>query len=231
MNKIICIIPARKGSKRIKNKNIKTFYGKPLISQVIQKLKKFKIFDKIYVSTDCNKIENLAKKHKLEIIKRNKKLSDDYTDTRTVIADAINKLEKKKIDFDIVCCVYPTSIFIELKYLKVAEKKLKKNTTYVFSAKKFEHSIYRSFHREDNDSIKLNFRTNLSVGTQNLRENYHDAAQFYLGWKNSWLSKKKIFNNKSDFVLLSSLSSCDIDDYEDLNKAKILWKIKKNNRL
>ena len=99
MNKIICIIPARKGSKRIKNKNIKKFYGKPLISQVVQKLKKFKIFDKIYVSTDCNKIENLAKKHKLEIIKRNKKLSDDYTDTRTVIADAINRLEKKKNRF------------------------------------------------------------------------------------------------------------------------------------
>ena len=65
MSKIICIIPARKGSKRIKNKNIKIFYGKPIISQVIQKLKRFKIFDKIYVSTDCNKIANLAKKHKL----------------------------------------------------------------------------------------------------------------------------------------------------------------------
>ena len=229
MSKIICIIPARKGSKRIKNKNIKIFYGKPIISQVIQKLKRFKIFDKIYVSTDCNKIANLAKKHKLEIIKRNKKLSDDYTDTRTVIADAINKLEKKKIDFDIVCCIYPTSIFIELKHLKAAEKKLKKNITYVFSAKKFEHSIFRSFHRDSNDSIKLNFRANLSVRTQNLRQNYHDAAQFYLGWKNSWLSKKKVFNNKSDFVLLSSLASCDIDDYEDLKNAKILWKINKIN--
>ena len=95
MNKIICIIPARKGSKRLKNKNIKTFYGKPIISQVIQKLKKFKIFDKIYVSTDCSKIENIAKKHKLEVIKRNKKLSNDHTDTKTVIIDAITKLEKK----------------------------------------------------------------------------------------------------------------------------------------
>ena len=61
MNKIICVIPARKGSKRLKNKNIKNFYGKPIISRVIQKLKKFKIFDNIYVSTDCNKIENIAK--------------------------------------------------------------------------------------------------------------------------------------------------------------------------
>ena len=228
MNKIICIIPARKGSKRIKNKNIKIFYGKPIISQVIQKLKKFNIFDKIYVSTDCNKIANLAKNHKLEIIKRNKKLSDDYTDTRTVIADAINKIEKKKIDFDIVCCVYPTSIFIELKHLKDAKKKLKKDISYIFSAKKFEHSIFRSFYRGNNDNIKLNYKTNLSVGTQKLRENYYDAAQFYLGWKKSWLSKRKIFNNKSDFVLFSSLDSCDIDNYEDLKTAKTLWKIKNN---
>ena len=147
MNKIICIIPARKGSKRLKNKNIKIFYGKPIISQVIQKLKKFKIFDKIYVSTDCSKIANIAKEHKLDVIKRNKKLSNDFTATKTVIIDAINKIEKKNLDFDIVCCVYPTSVFIELKYLKAAEKKLKKDKLdFVFSAKKYEHPIFRSFY-------------------------------------------------------------------------------------
>jgi pseudaminic acid cytidylyltransferase len=228
VNKIICIIPARKGSKRIKNKNLKIFFGKPIIYHVIENLKRFNIFEKIIVSTNCNHIKNVAKKLNVEVLLRSEKLSDDITDTRTVIADAIKRLEKLNLNFNKVVCVYPTSIFFKINYLKLALKKLKKNTTYVFSAKKFEHSIFRSFYKTNNDIIKLNFKTNLSIGTQNLRQNYYDAAQFYLGWKNSWLSKKKIFNNKSDFVLLSSLASCDIDNYEDLKTAKILWKIKKN---
>ena len=76
VNKIICIIPARKGSKRIKNKNIKIFYGKPIISQVIQKLKKFKFLIK-YMFQQIVVKQNIAKKLKLEVIKRSEKLSDD----------------------------------------------------------------------------------------------------------------------------------------------------------
>ena len=95
MNNLICIIPARKGSKRIKNKNIKLFYGKPIISHVIEKLKKFKMFSKIYVTTDCRNIEKIAQKYKIGIIKRGKILSNDFTDTKTVVVDAIKKLERK----------------------------------------------------------------------------------------------------------------------------------------
>jgi len=230
VNKIICIIPARKGSKRLKNKNIKTFYGKPIISQVIQKLKKFKIFDKIYVSTDCSKIENIAKKHKLEVIKRNKKLSNDHTDTKTVIIDAITKLEKKNLDFDIVCCVYPTSVFIELKYLKAAEKKIKKNKLdFVFSAKKYEHPIYRSFYLDSNKLIcpVFNNKKNEKKRTQDFKDVFHDAGQFYIGHKNSWKSKKNIIYGNVDFIQISRLDSSDIDNKNDWDNAKILWKMLK----
>ena len=78
--KPICIIPARQGSKRIKNKNIKLFAGKPLISYVIGIAKKSKLFSKIIVSTDSEKIANIAKNNGAEVpFLRNKKLSDDYT--------------------------------------------------------------------------------------------------------------------------------------------------------
>ena len=230
MNKIICIIPARKGSKRLKNKNIKLFYGKPIISQVIQKLKKFKIFDKIYVSTDCSKIENIAKKHKLEVIKRNKKLSNDYTDTKTVIIDAISKIEKKNLDFDIVCCVYPTSIFIERKYLKSAEKKLRKNKLdFVFSAKKYEHPIFRSFYLNSNKLIcpVFNKKKNEEKRTQDFKDVFHDAGQFYIGHKKSWKLKKDIISGNVEFIQISRLDSSDIDNKNDWDNAKILWKMLK----
>ena len=50
----IVIIPARSGSKRIKNKNIKKFINEPIIAKTIKIVQKFNKFDKIYVSTNSN---------------------------------------------------------------------------------------------------------------------------------------------------------------------------------
>ncbi len=57
----ICLIPARSGSKGIKNKNIKIFYGKPMIAYAIKNAKRTKLFDKIIVSTDTKKIAKISK--------------------------------------------------------------------------------------------------------------------------------------------------------------------------
>ena len=91
--KPICIIPARKGSKRIKNKNIKLFAGKPLISYVIQIAKKSKLFSRLIVSTDSKKISNIAKINGAEVpFIRDKKLSNDYTPSIKVLLDCIEKI-------------------------------------------------------------------------------------------------------------------------------------------
>jgi len=60
---ILAVIPARAGSKRIKNKNIKKFFGKPIISYSISQALKSKIFDKIIVSTDSDKIANISERY------------------------------------------------------------------------------------------------------------------------------------------------------------------------
>ena len=58
----IAIIPARQGSKRIKEKNIKKFLGKPIISYTIKKVKSSKLFDYVVVSTDSLKIKKISEK-------------------------------------------------------------------------------------------------------------------------------------------------------------------------
>ena len=60
MKNRILIIPARKGSTRIKNKNIKKFNGKPIISYSIIAAQKSKLFNKIHVSTNCKKIKRVS---------------------------------------------------------------------------------------------------------------------------------------------------------------------------
>ena len=110
----ICIIPARKGSKRIKNKNIKKINGKPIIGIVIKKLVKMSFFDHIIVTTDSKKYEKISYKYGANLVlSRNKKLSADNIGINQVVRDVLNKLKSKKICPKLIVCVYPTSIFID----------------------------------------------------------------------------------------------------------------------
>ena len=65
--KILCVIPARAGSKGIKNKNMVNLKGKPLIYWTIKIAKKIRYFDKIVVSTNSKKIKKFSEKNKVEV--------------------------------------------------------------------------------------------------------------------------------------------------------------------
>ena len=93
----LAIIPARSGSKRIQNKNIKSFHGKPILHWVIDEIKKSNCFDKIIISTDNKKILELASKMNVETpFLRPKNLSDDKTPIIPVIRHAINWYKNKR---------------------------------------------------------------------------------------------------------------------------------------
>ncbi len=107
---LLTLICARKGSKGIKNKNIKLFNGKPLIYYTIKKALTSKFIDEVYVSTDSNKISKISKVFGAKIrFLRKKNLSKDTTPEIKVWKDAISRLEKlnrKKYDY---LCVLPVT--------------------------------------------------------------------------------------------------------------------------
>ena len=224
-----CIIPARSKSKRIKKKNIKKFINKPIILHTIDKLKKIKNLDLIVVSSDCDQILKIAKNGGADyLIKRPKNISDDKTDTRSVILHSITELEKK-FKLNKIFCIYPTSVFLSLKNIQDAVKLEKKRGNFVLSAIKYNHPIQRSF-LENNKKIKLNFPEKIASRTQDLKNNYHDAAQFYLASKKNWIRSKSIISNKASFVELSKLEAHDIDELDDWKYAELLFKFKNKTR-
>jgi len=80
MARAVAIIPARGGSVRIPRKNIKLFYGKPLIAYSIQTALESGLFEKVVVSTDDEKIAAVAQSYGAEVpFLRPKELSDDFT--------------------------------------------------------------------------------------------------------------------------------------------------------
>ena len=146
MKKTLAIIPARKGSKRITNKNIKKFNGIPIIAYTIKAAKKSKIFDYISVSTDCKIIAKVAIKYGAKVdFKRPKKISDDKTKTIDVINHAINFYNKDFERFKYTCCLYPASPFIDYKNIIEAYNALKNSKCdMVFTAQEFPSPIQRA---------------------------------------------------------------------------------------
>lgn len=222
----LAIITARQGSKRIKNKNLKKIDKKYLIEIVINNILRTKIFDKIIVSTDSKKISALVKKinKKVEVpFLRPKKLSGDFTGTREVVLHAINFFENKDLNIENVCCFYPTSIFFETKNLIKALNNLD-SKNYIISSKKINANFNRSFLIKKEKIKSFIAKKNIKKRSQDFKDLYIDAAQFYLAKKNTWLSKKNIIEPGTKIILLPTYNSVDIDTEEDLFFAKKLFK-------
>jgi len=80
MKKITAIIPVRKGSVRVKNKNLKPFAGTNLLEIKIKQLKQINFIDKIVVSSDCDKMLKIAKNYNVDIHKRDEYFASSKAD-------------------------------------------------------------------------------------------------------------------------------------------------------
>ena len=111
--KNIAIIPARGGSKRVKNKNIIDFHGKPIIFYVLKTLQEAKIFDKIHVSTDSFEIKKVVEGFGFEVeFMRPDNLSDDLVGIIPVLEWVLNEYKLRGLKFDNICCALPTAPLI-----------------------------------------------------------------------------------------------------------------------
>ena len=222
----ICIIPARSGSKRIKNKNIKKFLLDPIIGLTIKKLKFTKLFKKIVVTSDSDKILNIANSYGADLlIKRSKNLSDDYTTTESVIHNAIDKLESK-LSFDNVCCVYPCNPFLDkIDLTKALDLLVKFRNHFILSVCKYSHPIQRALLVNKNNEVKFCNKKYLKTRTQDLNPFFYDAGQFYLARKEIWKNKRK----KNKGIIIPAWRCHDIDTIEDWIRAETFYKYYFNN--
>tara|TARA_A100001011_G_scaffold398869_1_gene504906 strand:+ start:115 stop:807 length:693 start_codon:yes stop_codon:yes gene_type:complete len=219
----IAIIPARSGSRRIKDKNIKIFNKKPIIYWSIKAAKESKIFDRIIVSTDSKKIAKISNRYGAETpFIRKKKLAQDITSTVDVVRDAI---KNSNIYNAKVCCIYPCAPLISPKDLIKAYKKLSKKVDFVFSSSTFSSDIFNSFYFSNkNKKVLINNKKLFYKGRKN-KKIYHDAGQFYWGHKKSWVKKKEIFDSKVDIIEIPRWRSQDINHSDDWETALKLSKI------
>ena len=119
--KVLAIFLARGGSKRIKDKNIISFFGKPIIYYGLDVAKKSKIFSEIYISTDSQKIKRIVEKKGFKVKKlRSKKLAKDNVSSLVVIKSILDDYEKENIYFDCIFNIFPASPLLQSQDLKKA---------------------------------------------------------------------------------------------------------------
>ena len=230
--KIIAIVPARSGSKGLKNKNLKKLINYPLLAYPIKAAIKSKYIDKIVVSTDSKKIAKIAKKFGAEVpFLRPKKISRDNSSSFLAIKHCLDFFKNKKKYFDYVILLEPTSPFTTNEDIDKALKKLYKN-------KKFAHSIVgvsKNINTHPSFNVKINRNGKIEQyfkksfikkykRRQELAELYFFDGSLYISQTNTLLKKKTFYHNKTLAYITEKWKALEIDDAVDFICAEAIMK-------
>ena len=231
--KFICIIPARSGSKGIKNKNTQIVGGKPLIYWTIKEAIKSKFFSKVIVSTDSVKIKKISERYGAECpFLRPKKLSGDTTPTIHVIKHAVRFLKNYMnfTNYDYVVLLQPTSPLRKVSDIEESIKLFlsKKNPSSLISVSEVsDNHPARMYYIKNNFLLKHPLSEKIS-GTprQKLKKMFLRNGAIYI--INKLRLSKSFLGKKPVAYEMPKERSINIDDMFDLKIIKNL--IKKNEK-
>lgn len=224
MNNILAIIPARSGSKGLKDKNIKLISGKPLIAYTIEAAIKSNAFEEVFVSTDSKEYSEIAKKYGAYVpFLRSEQLSGDTALTNDVIEDVLLNLKNMGKEYDSIMILQPTSPLRDEEDIKNAIKLFnEKKANSVVSMCECDHSPLLS--KNLDETMKLDgFLSNLSkVRRQDMNRFYRLNGAIYLVKVDYFLKYKDFYKEKSYAYIMDKRKSIDIDDIYDFKFAEIL---------
>ena len=227
-NIIYAIVPARGGSKGIKNKNLRKINNKSLLQITSEFIDKSNLFDGKIISSDSEKILNQAKKLKFDLVKRPKKLSGDRISDFEVIQNCLEKFKKKKLP-DYIVYLQPTAPVRKINHLRKAiDIVVKKKYDSSWSVTKIDKKFHPLKILQIN---KNNLKLYLSLGKKIIARQMLDSVFirngiFYIFKVDQLLKKKTIYLNKI-YPSITNYQSVNIDTFKDLNRAKQLFKLKK----
>ena len=217
--KRLAIIPARSGSKGLKNKNILNLCGKPLMAYSIEAAIKSNLFNRIILSTDSEEYGKIALEYGSEVLYRSKELSSDTASSFMVIKDVLDKV---KDTYDYFMLLQPTSPMRTSKHIIEAIELFDKNIEkfdFLVSLKQSECPSNQIQPVEEDGSLK-NFINDTNFRRQNYKE-YTPNGAIYIAKPDSYLRAKDVYGPKGLAYLMSNFDSIDIDNELDYELAKI----------
>jgi CMP-N-acetylneuraminic acid synthetase/quercetin dioxygenase-like cupin family protein len=217
--KVVAMIPARMGSKRIKAKNLRLIDGRPLIEYVLDTVSKVTLFDEIYVNSEDEIFSEIAEKYAVKFYKRPEELSSDTATNDEFAYDFL-----KNIDCDILIQVLPTSPFITIDEINDFTKKMindaldtlisveHKQIACVFNGEEINYKRLEKNPPSQTMTPVMAYATSLMGWTSEaFIENFDKHGVAYHGG-----------DGKTDYFELRGLSTVDIDREEDFRLAEAI---------
>ncbi|WP_432662694.1 acylneuraminate cytidylyltransferase family protein [Wukongibacter baidiensis] len=225
MSKILAFIPARSGSKGVKDKNIRELAGKPLIAYAIEEAIESKIFEDIILSTDSQEIADIARNHGASIpFLRPKELATDESPTIDAIFHCLDYLKGKGKKYDAIMLLQPTSPLRKFHHIREAYKLFnEKQADFTVSVCECDHSpLWTNTIDKDlkmdhfiRDEVK-------NVRRQDLSKYYRLNGAIYIAKVNRLTEERSFFGKNNYAYIMSKLSSVDIDTVEDFMYADFI---------
>ena len=220
--KILAVIPARKGSKGLPNKNRLDLGGIPLIEHTFKSASNSTI-DGLVVTSDDEEILRLAKNYKFLTLKRNKELCTDTSSTIDVVLNVIQELKILK-RFKHIILLQPTSPFRSSEDINAAiDHYLKNQLKSLISVKKIDNKCLKSFVIIEEKIKPINKVEYLFSARQNLPEVYSSDGCIYIFNIKSFLQTKSFYIEPCGKFESRPGAQLDIDTLEDLEKARTLF--------
>lgn len=223
VNKRIALIPARGGSKRLPNKNILDFYGKPMIAWTIEAALKTRMFDVVLVSTDSQEIAEISKDYGAEVPFLRDRHADDYSTVSEATLTALKQIENfSGIKFDTVVQLMANCPLRKEDSIakQISHFELNSNFSLLSGFKYGMFNPWWAHIRDENNNAQMLHKDFKNVRSQDLPELICPSGA-------TWISNSKMFKQYGtfyspgyNFFEITWQEAVDIDELEDLKLAK-----------
>tara|TARA_B100001741_G_scaffold313835_1_gene322479 strand:+ start:3410 stop:4081 length:672 start_codon:yes stop_codon:yes gene_type:complete len=223
MSETLIFIPARSGSKRIKNKNIRKINGKPLIYWTIKYAKKYAKNQDILVSSDSKIIYKISVKEKVNFFKRPRNISGDDVNVYYAVVHALKKIGIKK-KYKYIALLQPTSPLRPKNLILNGIKILNRN-------KNFQNLIHL-----ERTNYKIGFLSkknewqplyDYTIRGQDITNQFRPSGCLFLYKRKDFENFKKFVKRKNyGFIQKKNIETVNIDNEEDFMKLNFLLKNK-----
>lgn len=222
----IAIIPARSGSKGLKDKNIKLLDGKPMMAYTIEAAKKSRIYDCVHVSTDSENYARIAKEFGADVpFLRSDSLSGDTAGSWDVVKWTLEQYQKLGQVFDMVTLLQPTSpLRTETDIQNAYQIFQKKQADAVVAVCEMDHSPLWSNTLPKDGSMNGFLDHAANVGRQKLPSYYRINGAIYIIKVSLLEHEIALYKEGTYAYIMPKERSIDIDDEFDFTIAEIVIK-------
>lgn len=225
--KNIAVIPARCGSKGLKDKNIKALCGKPLLAYSVEAALQSGIFDKVHVSTDSEAYQRIALEYGADVpFLRSEQMATDTASTWDAMRFVLEEYKKRGEEFDTITVLQPTSpLRTGQDIVGAYEFFMKKEANMVSSVCEMDHSplwsnvLPEDLSMENFEDEKLAF-----LPRQELPTYYRENGAIYILRTAHLFSGKNIYKDKCYAYIMDKSHSVDIDTALDFLIAETIMR-------